>query len=330
MVTVDAAGRVVQANTFARQHAPTLTPGTDFRTELEKLTHAEKVDRMLLRGEIVSFPARDHGPDLHWQLLRSNQRGEQVAAIWLIDWADEMNRRRADFTMAASHELRGPLTTLMGFAEILNLDTEGMTSQQAEAAAIVEQTARHLNVLVEDVFDLSRNSFGELRLNLAETDLGEVVRAVASVVRPRIEEREQILECDIQAPLPAVEADPGRARQIITNLANNASIHNPARVSIKLSARAKGDWVEIRVEDDGVGLPFDDPDDAFRTFSRGGQATAGDRAGAGIGLSITKRLMELHRGEITVETEPGGGTRFILLFPVERETALTPGTPGPV
>lgn len=329
VVTVDAAGRVNYRNTSAATTLPTLVVGSDFRETLEQIVHPEKVDRLLIRREVTSFPAVVDGPELHWMVWDIPETGGLLLTAWETDFSLVMNERRASFMMAASHELRGPLTTLRGFAEILNMDTGNMTPQQAEAAAIVERTARHLTLLVEDVFDLSRNSFGELRLNLCRTNLEDVVQSVVSEARPRVAGREQTLDLSIEGPIPEVEADRARATQMITNLVNNASIHNPDGTSIRVIGGVEAGQVRITVEDDGDGLPFEDPEEAFRTFRRGEHTIVGDRTGSGIGLSITKRLIELHRGKITVESTPGTGTRFTLWFPVDRSTALTPGKPGP-
>lgn len=330
LMTIDARGILVQANASAVEFAPSLKPGVNFRDTLEQLTHVEMVDRMLLRREVASFPGKPGGPDLNWMLwLEPNDKGEQVATAWAVDWADEMAERRAAFTMAASHELRGPLTSLLGFAEILNMDPSNLTAEQAEAAVVILQTARHLAVLVEDVFDLSRNSFGELRLNRAETDLEEIIRSVVKNAGRAVDERGQTLECVIEGPLPRIEIDPARSTQIISNLVNNASVHNPAGVTIRVASKAQDGWITVLVEDDGVGLPFEHPADAFRTFERGVDAAEGDRGGSGIGLSITKRLIQLHRGDIWVVSAPGEGTIFTVRFPIDRDQALIPGKPGP-
>jgi two-component system sensor histidine kinase ResE len=234
--------------------------------------------------------------------------------------------------MAASHELRSPLTTLQGFAELLNLDPSNLTPEQAEAAEIIERTSRHLTVLVQDVFDLSRNSFGELRLNICTVDLRDVLESVVAQISAVTSERGQTLTCTLDPDLPVIKGDEARTTQMISNLVNNASVHNPEGTAIVVKAGIQGDHVAVSVSDDGRGLPFDDPDDAFRSFRRGPGATAGDRTGSGIGLSLTKRLIQLHRGDITVESRPGEGSTFTLLFPIDRESeaAHAPGEPGPV
>lgn len=331
ILTMDVDDVIVQASASVLSLAPSLVPGVALRPALEKLTHLEMVDRLLIRREVATFPGSPGGPEYHWMVWgERNSHDEIVMTFWETDWNEVMNERRAAFTMAASHELRGPLTTLRGFSEILNMDTANLTPEQAEAAAIIETTARHLTVLVEDVFDLSRNSFGELRLNLCETDLKLVLRSVISTIRARVEDHDQTVTCEIEDAIPPILADEARVTQMFSNLINNASIHNPDGTKIDVSAKIVGDRIAVSVNDDGEGLPFDSPEEAFHSFRRGVTATAGDRTGSGIGLSITKRLIQLHRGEVTVETEPGRGTRFTLWFPIDHSTALAPDKPGPV
>ena len=330
MLTIDRHDVIVQASAPSLEKAPSLVPGVPIREALEKLTHVEMIDRLLIRREISTIPGEPGGPEYHWKVWHErNDHGEIVVTFWDTDWNEVMNERRATFAMAASHEMRGPLTTIQGFAEILNMHPENLSPEQREAAEIVERTARHLSVLVEDTFDLSRNSFGELRLNLTEIDLEEVIVEVISSTRPGIESRGQSLECEIAGPLATIEADEGRTTQMIRHLGKNASVHNGEGISIEVFARVESDSIAISVDDDGRGLPFDDPEEAFRTFRRGPGSTAGDRSGSGIGLSLAKRLIQLHRGRLDVESGPGRGARFTLWFPLDRERAVTPGEPGP-
>ena len=330
LITLNREGVILQTNRFVSDHAPSLRPGVVLRPALERLTHREMVDRLLIRGEITTFPAEPGGTEHHWLAWPgTNDHGEHSMTFWKTDWNGDMNARRAAFTMAASHELRGPLTTLTGFSEILNMDTTNLTPEQVEATRQIETTARHLAVPVDDVFDLSRNSFGELRLNICDVSPGKALDSVVAALRGPIEERGQTLTCEVENDLPLIKADEARTTQMISNLINNASTHNPGGTAIKVKAGIVGDRLAIEVSDDGDGLPFDPPEEAFQTFRRGA-ATTGDRTGSGIGLSVTKLLIQLHRGEITVDSTPGEGTRFTRWFPVTFRTALTPGDPGPI
>lgn len=326
IVTLDRDGVVLMVNATATRMLPSVEVGKELRPVLETLTNREKVDRVLHHKSIATFAGVAGGPELHWIAWDlPGDEGETVLTVWETDWSDDLNEQRAAFAMAASHELRGPLTTLRGFAEILNMDRGNMTPEQAEAAEIIERTSRHLTVLVDDVFDMSRNSFGELRLHLCDTDIGQMIRTVAATLEPRMAARDQSLEMGIEDGLPTVTADEARTTQVITNLVNNASVHNPPGTAISVAARRLDRGVEIVVSDDGQGLPFDSPEDAFSSFKRGETATEGDRTGAGIGLTITRLLVKLHLGEISVESTPGAGTTFTVWLPIDRDEALGAG-----
>lgn len=330
VITFDGNHLVLQASGPAIEKVPSVVPGVNLRDELEKLTHVEMVDRLLIRQEIATFAGVPGGVELHWMVWSQNdEHDEFVMTVWDTDWNEVMNERRAAFAMAMSHELRGPLTTIQGFAEILNMQPENLTPEQREAAEIIERTSRLLSVLVKDAFDLSRNSFGELRLDLAETDLESVIEEVASATRSGIQNRHQSLECEVEKSLPGVQADADRAVQMLTNLVRNASVHNGNGIRIRILAKTEDDHVTVSVSDDGQGLPFVDSEEAFRTFRRGPESTDGDRSGSGIGLSLTKRLIQLHRGRIEVESSPGEGAKFTLWFPIDRDRAVTPDKPGP-
>jgi len=323
ILTLDREGRVVLTNATARRMLPMVTPGIELRPLLEGMTNVEKVDRLLHHRALVTFAPEPGGPELHWMAWEMpGPEEEMVLTVWETDWNGDLNENRAAFAMAASHELRGPLTTLQGFAEILDIQRDNLTPQQVEAVEIIERTARHLAVLVDDVFDMSRNSFGELRLNLDETDPGEVARSVAATLEPRIAERGQRLATILGPALPTIEADEARLTQIVMNLVNNASVHNPSGTRIEVAVRRHGEAVEIVVADDGVGLPFDDLDDVFHSFSRGETAEEGDRTGSGIGLTLARLLVKLHLGEIAVESQPGEGTAFTVWLPVDRRAGL--------
>lgn len=330
VIAVDENFVVVWRNRSAEEMVPEAAPGISIYDALAPVAHQQKIDRLTLRREIITVSYGPDRPDIDWLHSRRPIPGGGYALMtWHSRWTDNMNDRRVDFTMAASHELRTPLTVLLGFAELLLMDTSGLSPSQVEAAGIIEQTARHLRSLVDDIFDLTKNSFGELRLTLKEVDLARLTESVVDSFRPQIEERGQTVAVTIQRDLPSIQADPARLRQIISNLVGNASVHNAGGTTIDVDVRLKGDDLALKVADDGCGIGFDRPEDAFHSFIRGEEAIEGDRAGSGIGLPVAKRLVELHRGRIAVESRPGQGTRFEIRLPLDRDSALTPGEPGP-
>ena len=320
---------VVWCNRSTAELAPMVVPGTSLLEALQPAANPEKIDRLLLRGEKVMFRAGPDLPLLEW-LVADHELpgGDLILMAWDPAITDEMVQRRATFAMAAAHELRSPLTALIGFAELLDMDTGNMSPQQVEAAAVIRQNAYYLEQLVNDILDLTSNSFGELRLEIAPVRVEETIREVVAAVGERCAERGQTIEVDLQPGLPAIEADRHRLRQVIENLVHNAHIHCPAETAIEVSARVEDGGLQIEVSDDGPGLPFDPPEAAFSSFKHAGTIDFGEMTGSGIGLTVTKRLTELHRGRISVESSPDG-CRFAVWLPLDRERALTRIAPGP-
>ncbi len=331
VITVDEGFVVRWRNPAAETMVPELVPGRSVYESLGPVAHQQKIDRLMLRREMVTITFGPDRPAIEWLNCRERlPDGGYALMMWPAGWTDQLNNRRVDFTMAASHELRTPLTVLLGFAELLLIDTSGLSPSQVEAAGVIEQTARHLRALVDDIFDLTKNSFGELRLTVKEIDIAALTETVAESLRPQVEGRGQSLYVSVPPDLPAVEADPARIRQIISNLIGNASVHNAEGTTIEVEIKDSGDGVVLTIGDDGTGIGFDNADEAFRSFNRGELAIEGDRAGSGIGLSVAKRLVELHRGRISIDTAPGEGTRVEIWLPLDRGSALVPGEPGPV
>ena len=330
VITVDEGFTIRWRNRSAELMVPEARPGLGVYEALAPFAHEQKIDRLMLRRELVTISPGPDRPNLEWLNCRERlPGGEFVLLTWRSGWTDQLNDRRVAFTMAASHELRTPLTVLLGFIELLAMDTDGLTPGQLEAIEMIDQTGRHLRSLVDDIFDLTKNSFGELRLALEPTGLDGIVESVAGALRPQTVERGQTLATDCEPGLPAIEVDPARIRQVASNLIGNASVHNPEGTAIEVTLRREGDGIELAVADDGVGIGFEHPEDAFHSFARGAAAIEGDLAGSGIGLAVAKRLVELHRGRMRVDTAPGEGTRISIWLPADRSSALTPGEPGP-
>ncbi len=319
---------VLYRNRPAARLAPQLEPGADVWSALKPVVNEEKIDRMM-RGERVIFRTSPESPMLEWLIAADHpDDGSVILMAWDIAITDEIVQGRITFSMSASHELRSPLTALLGFAEILEIDRDNLSEGQAEAAAIILQNARYLKTMVDDIIDLSRNSFGELRIEIGDIDVARVISEVAESLRPQIEASGQRLDVRIEEKTPSIEADDKRIRQIIFNLLQNAHVHTPEGTTIEISAVGTGPEVLIEVSDDGEGLPFENPEDAFGSF-RSGLATGGDpMTGSGIGLTISRQLAELHRGTLEVESKAGEGTRFTLRLPVMRDAARKLVSPG--
>lgn len=321
--------RVAWCNHTTTLLAPRLAAGVNVYEALSDVTNEEKLDRLLLRGERVMFSAGPDLPVLEWLVNRESlSKGDRMLLAWDPDITDEMVQRRATFSMAAAHELRSPLTALIGFAEIFDMEKDNLNPAQLEAVSIIRENALYLQSLVNDILDLTSNSFGELTLDLAPTAIASPVREVTDSLAGNIEKRGQTISVELDPGLPEVEIDSRRIRQVIQNLVQNASMHNPSGTRIRVSGEVRDNGILIAIEDDGRGIPFDPPELAFGSFRHGGAIDFSQMTGSGVGLTVAKRLVEVHRGRISVESSPSG-SRFEVWLPLNRSTALDITPPGP-
>ncbi|HEV7615369.1 MAG TPA: HAMP domain-containing sensor histidine kinase [Solirubrobacterales bacterium] len=235
---------------------------------------------------------------------------------------DRLDRLKDEFVLTASHELRSPLTSVQGFAELLMLERDSLTPKQVETVEIILDNCRHLVRLLNDLLDLARSDAGRLGITPVPTELGPLVEDAVRTMRGQTEGAQQTLAQQIEPGLPLVEAEPDRIRQILVNLLTNAHEYSPEGASIEVNVRVAGAEVEIAVSDDGPGIPESQLDHIFERFVRGDAGLTQRVGGTGLGLAIAKSLVELHGGTLAVESTPGVGSTFSVRLPI---ASTTPG-----
>lgn len=247
---------------------------------------------------------------LEEELRRKNyQLEQQNVAI------QEANRLKTEFVSMVSHELRTPLTSIQGYAELL-LEDEQIAGEQRESLTLVKKNADRLLGLINDLLDLSRMEAGRLDLHRTNLDLAHLIPEVAGSLRPLIETKRQRLSLDLVEPLPTVWADQDRVTQILTNLISNAHKYTLVEGSITVGARRDDGFVRVDVSDTGIGLSPEDQAQLFTKFFRAHDRSPQVGGGTGLGLVITRLLVELHGGRITVSSAPGEGSTFSFSLPV--------------
>jgi two-component system, OmpR family, sensor histidine kinase BaeS len=239
---------------------------------------------------------------------------------------DELDRLKDEFVLTASHELRSPLTSVQGFAELLMLDRDSLTPRQAETVEIILDNCRHLVRLLNDLLDLARSDAGRLAIQPQPTEVAPLVEDVVRTMRAQTEAGNQSLTEHVQPGLPLINVEPARIRQILVNLLTNAHEYSPEGASIGVSARTLGAEVEIDVTDNGPGIPQDQLERIFERFTRGDAGLTQRVGGTGLGLAISKSLVELHGGSIVAESVVGQGSTFRVRLPIA--TAPTLGGNG--
>jgi signal transduction histidine kinase/DNA-binding response OmpR family regulator len=273
---------------------------------------------------VKETPIEHHGRSLAVTAARLGSAQDGV--VWTVRDMSErarLERAKSEFVATASHELRSPLTSIKGFVELLEHSSDGMSERQREFIEIILKSTDRLVELVNDLLDVARIEADHVEINRRAIDVGEVVHEVVELITPRIESKRQHLTSYVSPTLPPALADPGRVRQIVANLLTNAHLYTPEGGTIHVGVEPDRAWVQLTVEDSGVGMAADELERIFDRFYRAGNRS-GSNPGTGLGLSIVKSLVDLHGGQITVDSEPGHGTIFRVRLP-----AAVPGLDSP-
>jgi signal transduction histidine kinase len=230
--------------------------------------------------------------------------------------AEAASQAKSLFLANMSHELRTPLNAVIGLADLLLLERDPLVPRQREYLDGVASSGRHLLALVNDVLDLAKIEAGKQALDLESIAIHDAIADGMSAIVPLANARGVILEPATIVAVPNVRADRVRLRQILYNLISNAVKFTNRGGMVRIRARSDGERVSIAVVDTGIGI---DPEDLSRLYRSFEQLTlpSGDRpGGTGLGLALTKRLVEMHGGTIDVESELGTGTTFTVRIPV--------------
>jgi signal transduction histidine kinase len=228
---------------------------------------------------------------------------------------DQLDRMKDEFVLTASHELRSPLTSVQGFAELLLLEREKLSPKQAETVEVILDNTRHLGRLLNDLLDLARSDAGRLTIRPEPTGAAGLIEEAVRTMRAQFDSRHQELNLEIENDLPWIEADRDRIRQVLVNLLTNANEYCSQGALIEVKAHRAGAEVEIDVIDNGPGIPQQQLEHIFERFTRGDAGETQRVGGTGLGLAISKSLVELHGGTIAAVSTPGSGSAFYVRLP---------------
>lgn len=234
----------------------------------------------------------------------------------------ELDRLKGAFVNSVTHELRTPLTSVMGYAEFLEDEIGGpLSAEQHQFVAELQRGAKRLENLLNDLLDFARFEAGTFKLAIRETDLNAKIRESLDSLRPQAIEAQVAMSSELSSEPLVIAADPQRLGQVLINLIGNAIKFTPAGGTVRVRACREGDQVRCEVIDTGIGIPSEDIPKLFRRFT---QLDPGIRSGsgAGLGLSISKSIVDAHGGRIGVESDERKGSTFWFVLPV-----LPPGRP---
>jgi len=231
---------------------------------------------------------------------------------------EKASRLKDEFLASMSHELRTPLTGILGLAQVLQMQTYGaQTDKQLAALHNIETSGWHLLELINDILDFSRIEAGKLELHITPCSLAEICQASLQGIAPLAQKKQQKVNFDINSDIVIVMADVRRLKQVLVNLLNNAVKFTPPGGSLGIEVNlVPSDEVLITVWDTGIGICAEDIARLYQPFSQLDARLERQYAGTGLGLSLVKRLVELHGGRVSVESEPGRGSRFSFSLPM--------------
>jgi PAS domain S-box-containing protein len=234
----------------------------------------------------------------------------------------EANRRKDEFLAMLAHELRNPLAAIRTAVEIL--DMPGSDDHAEWTKGVLNRQVNLLAHLLDDLLDVSRITRGMIQVRRERIDAYPVINHAIESVRPLIDDRNHRFEAAISASPLRLEADPVRLEQVLVNLLNNAAKYTPSGGTIKFTVAREGDEIVFRVVDSGLGIPAEDLPRIFDLFTQTKRTLDRSEGGLGVGLTIVKRLVELHGGSVSASSGgPGLGSVFVVRFPADE------GPPAP-
>jgi signal transduction histidine kinase/DNA-binding response OmpR family regulator len=272
------------------------------------------------------------------ELTRANGELEQRhhELQLLMEAAESANQAKSQFLANMSHELRTPMNAIIGYSEMLMDEAQDMSSQSAlpevEAVFVPElkkitAAGRHLLALINDILDLSKIEAGKMDLYLEIFQVPEMVADVATTIQPLVDKNENRLHIEVAHGIGAMRADLTKVRQVLFNLLSNASKftkNGVIELRVQNQRSEDRDWIAFQVKDSGIGMTKEQAARIFEAFTQADASTTRKYGGTGLGLTITRKFCELMGGRITVESEPGKGTVFTVLLPIEVAVEATP------
>jgi len=231
-----------------------------------------------------------------------------------ISYLKELDRLKSDFIHTVSHDLRSPLTAILGYTELIHR-TGPLNPNQEEFMRRLQGSIQHMTTLVNDLLDLGRLDAGfDTRREVVH--LENVMKYSLDIFENQIRQKKINLAVDVAHNLKALRANPIRIRQMLDNLVGNAIKYTPVEGSVYVNVSMQGDQIIIRVEDTGMGIPPEEQGRVFEKFYRASNAIGGAE-GSGLGLAIVKSIVDSHQGRVWVESIIGKGSAFIVLLPAQ-------------
>ena len=316
---------------FAMDGSPILHDECWMALALKNLREYNGHEIMIERPDGQRLTALAHASPIH------NEAGVLIGAVnVLVDISDrkraevalkEADRAKNEFLATLAHELRNPLAPIRAAVKILQIKASANPESQS-ALEVIERQTRQMARLIDDLLDVARITSNKLELRREQIELREVLNAAVETSRPLIEQRGHKLSVRAASAPIHIDGDPVRLAQVISNLLNNAAKYTERGGRIWLTATRKGNEAVIKVRDTGIGIPAEVLPQIFQMFTQVDRAIHGSEGGLGIGLTLVKRLIEMHGGTIMAYSDGRGkGSEFIMRVPMASSHFSQPEIP---
>lgn len=334
---------------MVKDDEPVLILSTDGKHVLDPLLDPELIEAALHEGQAVHQQAPDSdadllivpvrredqtlalvgvlrdqgvfGPEAEGFLLRLADRAAvAIENTRLYQTAQMADESKSQFVTIVTHELKIPMTSIRGYADLIRQGTVGpVTDEQVRFLDTIRTNVDRMAELVSDLSDISRIETGRLKVSLEAVSISDYLRETVANLRPQFDEKGQTVKIEIEADMPMAHIDRARLVQILTNLLSNANKYTPDGGSITIKGIRQDQRIRVTVQDTGIGLSEAEQSQLFSQFFRSEQPEARAQVGWGLGLYVTRRLLELMDGEIGVESVLGEGSAFWFTLPIAKE-----------
>ncbi len=239
----------------------------------------------------------------------------------LYEQINAANTAKSEFVSLVAHELRVPMTSIKGYADLIVSGVAGpLNDQQTQFLEVIRRNLQRMSTLITDLSDINRIESGKMTFNNKAFDIRETVADVTGSLHERIDARQQTLDIDIEDEVPDVYADPVRIAQVLTNLVSNANKYTPDGGQISVRIVREPGFAAVSVQDTGIGISEENQKKLFTQFFRAEDHAVREQPGWGLGLSIVRNMVEAQGGQIRFTSELGKGSTFTFTIPLAKET----------
>jgi signal transduction histidine kinase len=253
------------------------------------------------------------------QELESRVKERTVELEQAIEKLTELNKLKANFIANVSHELRTPLTHIKGYLDLLAEGSlGGLTPAQNSAITVMVQAEERLESLIEDLIQFSLAARGDLRITVVSCDIGEVIRSAVQMAEQKAAKKDVRLQVQLPESYSPVTCDPEKIGWVISQLLDNAIKFSPNQATVKVDVSKQDTSVTIAVSDNGLGIPTNRLSEIFEPFHQLDGSSTRRYGGTGLGLALSRRVLDAHDARFTVTSQPGEGSCFEFSLPIAR------------